>query len=327
MNDPIERLVNRWVQNGEERFSDINLQINHLHHWLFSDYEPGLGPNPSFLKRLADWLNNVADESDQKVLFELVPHLFYVGREELNVLYREAYHAVFARWLIDQVGVNFTSANVLDELRSEVCNTWFCPFTDSLRINQFYHINDIPGKHDHRPDWRSLRTFGDTARIQRYIEKNGIKRMVLLEDFIGNGGQISKAVTFAATDFPNLPILVVPLIICPKGMEQADKFMKDHSNVKIVPVVALPDNYFIKEIESEIELEFFKKVHGISVRTYGQVANSTIADDEVDPYGPFGWRKTGGLVVMHTNTPNNSLPLLHNKSATWNPLFKRHKRI
>lgn len=327
MIDPIERKVHKWVQNGENKYGDINRKIIHLNQWLFSDYEPALGSGPNFITRLAKWLENVSDEEEQKLLFELVPHIFYIGREELNVLYREAYHTVFAKWLIDNVNVSFTDHNALKALNDEVVRTWFCPLTDSLRINQFYHINDIPGKHDHRPDWRSLRTFGNIKLISNYIKENGIKRIVLLEDFIGNGGQVSKTVSFVAENFPDLPILVIPLIICPAGMEQAEKFTKLHCNIQITPVVAISENYFIHEVETKIELDFLKKMHVLAQSCYPKVSNSNIVNDNIDPYGPLGWRKTGGLIVMHTNTPNNTLPLIHNKSETWLPLFKRHKRI
>jgi len=327
MKDPIESKINRWVQNGDDRFIDINLKVNHLHEWLFYDYEPLQSAGPNFLKRLNDWLENLSDENDQKLLFELVPHIFYMGREELNVLYREAYQTNFARWLIDLVVTELDINSIHVTLNQEVVDTWFCPLTDSLRINQFYHINDIPGKHDHRPDWRSLRTFGDVKLIRDYITKEGIKRIVLLEDFIGNGGQVSKAVNFVATNFSDIPVLVIPLVICPEGVTQSQLFMKAHPNVKIDPVLSIPHSYFVQEIESDNQVEFLRKIHGLILSTYPQVSNSDDVDVDLDPFGPFGWRKTGGLIVMHTNTPNNTIPLLHNKSNTWNPLFKRHKRV
>lgn len=327
MKDPIESKVFNWVQNGDVKYTEINLRINHLYRWLFSDYEPTLGPGNTFLDRLGSWLENIPDEDDQKLLFELIPHVFYVGREELNVLYREAYNTVFARWLVEQVNSDFTSPTVLTELNTEIADTWFCPLTDSLRINQFYHINDIPGKHDHRPEWRSLATFGDAKLITTYIAKHGIKRIVLLEDFIGNGGQVSKAVNYIVSNFPNMPVLVIPLIICPAGVKEAAKFTAANTNVKIIPVLPISGNYFVHEIETDIELDFFKKMHALAIKTYSRVANSDVVDDNTDPYGPFGWRRTGGVIVMHTNTPNNTLPLIHNKSETWQPLFKRHKRI
>lgn len=327
MKDPIENKVNRWVSQGEDKYSDINLRINHLDEWLFSDYEPCLGPEANFLTRLNGWLENVNNEDDQKTLFELVPKLFYVGRSELNILYREAYKTIFAGWLIDQTNVDFLQQDVLQILNEAIQETWFCPLTDSLRINQFYHINNIVGKHDFRPDWRSLVKFGDKELIKSYIIEENIKRIVLLEDFIGNGGQVSKAVIFAAKHLPDIPILVIPLIICPQGIKNATSLESEYSHIKISPVLSLTEDLFISEDFTKIEEDFAKKIHHLLIDTYERVSCSDIIDDEIDPFGPFGWRRTGGLIVMHTNTPNNTIPLIHNYSRTWNPLFKRHKRI
>ena len=51
-----------------------------------------------------------------------------------------------------------------------------------------------------------------------------------------------------------------------------------------------------------------------------------VAIDAGKPYTPFGYKRTGGLVVMHSNTPDNSLPVIHHESDTWAPIFKRHSR-
>ena len=42
----------------------------------------------------------------------------------------------------------------------------------------------------------------------------------------------------------------------------------------------------------------------------------------------FGFEQMGCLLVMFTNTPTNSLPLIHyeKEGADWSPLFKRHHR-
>ena len=89
----------------------------------------------------------------------------------------------------------------------------------------------------------------------------------------------------------------------------------------------MPEDHFINEDIAKIKEEFARKIHLLSLSSYSQVSCSNIIDDNIDPYGPFGWRRTGGLIVLHTNTPNNTIPLIHNNSRTWKPLFKRHKRI
>jgi hypothetical protein len=278
---------------------------------------------------LNEWIENLSSDKDQKILFELVPHIFYIGREELNLLYREAYITHFARWLIDISNIDLASKNIESLLNEKISETWFCPLTDSFRINQFYHLNSIPAKNDLRPDWRSLRYFSDIVKINKYLTDNNLKQIVLLEDFVGNGGQVSKAVAFAAENFPDIPILILPLIICPEGIKNSNKFVSKYPNVKISPVMELSEKIFIKKNIAENETDFFKALANLAIDSYPKVSNSTKVPDgtDPDPYGPFGWRNTGGMVVMHTNTPNNSLPLIHFESESWTPLFKRHKRI
>lgn len=327
MKDPIEKKVFDWDQSSGNKFSEINRKINHLERRLFFDYEPTLGPKSNFLTRLDLWLNNFENESDQQTLFEMVPNLFYVGREEFNVLYREAYHTNYARWAIEVANIDIYDEKGRAALNTVVEETWFCPLTDSLRINQFYHVNNVPGKNDYRPDWRSLVMFGDDEKIKKYVTKNHIKRIVLLEDFIGNGGQVSKAVSLAIRLFPELPLLIIPLIICPKGMKNARELVGKYSNVSISPVISMLDHNFINEEMQGDGTDFCINAFDLAQRSYPQVSNSDIIDDDIDPYGPFGWRRTGGMIITYSNTPNNTLPLIHNISDTWAPLFKRHKRV
>ncbi len=331
MQDTIERRVARWdqsVQSGEiNKFSLINRKIIYLSEKLFFDYEPHVGTKREFFARLGSWLDNMQDEEKQKLLFELVPKIFYIGREEMNLLYREAYITNYARWLIDTTQFDFISFGDSEVLNNLVADTWFYPLTDSLRINQFYHVNDIPGKHNYRPDWKSLVQFGDIEKIKDYIKKQEIKRIVLLEDFIGNGGQVSKAIQFAANNLSEIPILIIPLIICPAGIRNSKNLQSQYPNVVVDPVIIVKEEDLIHQNLFDNVSDFFKSIHPFIIDSYEQVSDSIIVDENKDPYGPFGWRNTGGLVVMHTNTPNNSLPLIHNLSNTWKPLFKRHKRI
>jgi hypothetical protein len=71
--------------------------------------------------------------------------------------------------------------------------TWFCPITDSFKINEFVHINNINNSINYRPDWQSLVELGDTTKVANLILKNNIERIVLLEDFIATGSQAMKA--------------------------------------------------------------------------------------------------------------------------------------
>lgn len=327
MENPIENKINNWDRLGDgNKYSELNLKILHLTGHLFCNYEPTLGPELKFEDRLNNWLENTAIEDEQKILFELVPHLFYLGEEEFRVLYREAYNTVFARWLLDDLKISLTDVKQKDLINKAISETWFCPISDSFRINLFYHVNNIPSKQDYRPDWRSLVKFGSEEKIKDYIIKNEIKRIVLLEDFVGNGGQVSDAVVFAAS-FLDIPILIIPLLICPAGVKNSKSAMEKYKNLIITPVLSLPESFFITPEFMEGEKSLYTHLRRFMIDNYLKVSGGIEAKKDTDPYGPFGWRETGGLVVMFSNTPNNTIPIVHNESHSWKPLFKRHKRI
>lgn len=327
MANRIEELVRAW---GDPEINEINRRLSDLEKRLYYTYEPSLPPNPDFHARLGKWLDNlgVADDESQKTLFRLAAEIFYVGPSEFLELYRCAYHGPIARWLIDQENIDLLDPSASDKLQQAVMETWFCPISDSMKINSFYHVNNIPGKVDYRPDWRSLAQFGDTSKIQNYC--NGkFKRLVLLEDFVGGGSQMRKAVDYASKFGPYLETLVVPLIICPKGMKAAAELENNHaSTIRFEPIVTVPEAAFLTETPSSGEPQLHTELRVFAIDTYSRVSDGQQIGPK--PYHPLGFPPkdpTGGLIVMYTNTPDNTLPLIHWPSRTWQPLFPRHSRV
>jgi len=333
-NSSVEMKVQKWADEhaakGEigrrDSVKKVLHQLNFLQEKLYYQYEPSLPPNPSYLKRLADWLDNMASEEDQKLAFELASKLFFVGRDEIRAMYRTAYWGPIMRWLITSQNFPINNPNLSVQLESCIQTTWFCPITDSMKINEFLHVNDIRNEINHRPDWQSLAKFGDPEKVRSYIERRGIKRIVLLEDFIATGTQASKAIKFAADlcSTAPIPVLVVPLVLCPQAMDTFNE-MKLPQHVTIEPVLQLEKHHFILGAGAENTPAFnhFKK---LAEQTYLQVTNG-IPPCNDKPYGPLGFRNTGGLIILSTNTPDNTLPLIHWHSSTWSPLFPRHSRV
>jgi hypothetical protein len=326
----IEEKVRTW---GTVEARETNLRLNHLEKRLFNSYEICLPPAPSFWSRCKKWIENAnGDIGLEQQLFESISHIFYVGRDEFTELYKRAYNGPIARWLIDKENISFTDPDASIKLRNAVEMTWFCPITDSMKINPFYHINNIPAPGaDIRPDWRTLVSLGDEGEIRQYIRENNLKYIVLLEDFVGGGSQIAKAVDFVCHFRDLVEILIVPLIICPKGFVRSTP-LSNRDKIKVDPVLHLSQSSFIMEVPSNDEGPHLTMLRDLSDSTYLQVS-SNIPPDSVDPkgnplkpYHPLGWDRTGGLVVMFTNTPDNTLPLFHWKSDTWYPIFPRHSR-
>jgi hypothetical protein len=172
-----------------------------------------------------------------------------------------------------------------------------------------------------------LRQFGSEKRILDYVAENEIKRIVLLEDFVGTGTQARKAIEFAGNLRPAspIPVLVVPLVICPKA-EQAIAQLNLPGHVTVAPVLRLPKRAFICEPPEGEEPQLLAAIRALASRTYLVVSDGEAPNNKKKPFGPLGYKATGGLVVMYSNAPDNTLPIIHWRSKKWKPLFPRHSR-
>src|SRR5580704_3286891 len=251
--------ISRWSQqDGGNEYLAINKLLEFLGNNLYYDYEPAFGPFPDYFSRLKKWIENLPEENDQQTLLKLAQYIFYVGREEFNSLYRSAFNTHIVRWLVEQENIDFVDPKAVEKLKSAIGKCWFCPVTDSLRINQFYHINQIKDSHhEYRPDWKSLRKFGDNEKIKDYIKKNGIQYLVLLEDFVGSATQSWKPLKFASELLDDAQVLFVPLIVCQLGIDRISNELKDRKNFAIRPVLKLSDESFVPKEAKEKEIEAY----------------------------------------------------------------------
>jgi hypothetical protein len=326
--EQLEQTIQEWIRdaNTGQRIEETYKLLRSLEAELFSKYEPQAGPRPEFWQRFASWIGNVADDEDKKRLLLLASHIFFIGREEYESLYRVAYNNVFGRWLIDQTSTTFTDPNARHNLHRAAAATWICPISDSMRINAFYHVNRISG-FDFRPDWRSMAKFGSVAQIDAYISDNRIERLVLVEDFVGSGSQMEDAVAFAATlQSGTLPILVIPLVICPEGERRAQSLHTSYPQTTFEPVLRIRPTDLMIDAPTPGEPADFPELRDLAQRTYPQVCGG-VGVTVGKPYSPFGYLRTGALIVMYSNCPDNTLPMIHHQSALWNPLFPRATRV
>lgn len=327
LKDYIEKKVDAWASiDGNEDIREINLKINYLANRLFVDYEPTDGPSPGFHFRLEKWLKNLSKDKDRESLFRLIPELFYIGHYEFKSLYRSAYNGPIIRWLIKQENLMLDVANLQKHLQDAIKSTWFGSITDSMKINSFYNINNIPGGQDYRIEWRASEKFGDKNKILNHIDDKSIKYLILLEDFVGSGTQMKKAVEFAARLSKDLPVLVVPLVLCPEGAKKVNELCGIFSNVSFSPIITLPESAFVLPSPQKNESKLISDIRKLVVNNYNLTSGGNTSPDE-KPYGPFGFKDTGGLVIMYSNTPDNTLPAIHWKSSSWDPLFPRHSRV
>ena len=320
--------VREWSKNADDPVDYLALRehIEFLAQQLFHEYRPSKSPDSKpFLDRLDDWLNSATSESDQKTMFRLVRHILFIGSHEFDTLYQAAFNGPIARWLIDQCSISIDKPSAQQQLSKAEHHTWFGAITDSMQISEFYHVNHIKGV-TVRPAWHSLAELADPElqnRINEFMIHNAFERLVLLEDFVGTGNQMSTAVKFAATLPSQFPILVCPMVICPKGVLKGAELSRDYPHVALAPAFSLPQSSFLPSTPEPGESELYAAMRSTAAALHSQLRRPK------SKYGPFGYRETGGMVVLHTNCPNNTLPLIHHTSnvpSLWSPLFPRSER-
>lgn len=341
MPETLAERVGRWDLSGAqsttgEFFNQIHERIGFLQRLHFDQYLPTLGPDhlTDFETRLERWLDNLPAEEDRQILLELVPYIICFGREEFSKLYQAALRGPITRWIIEQSALNFTATDLDATLLKESHeHTWFCAVSDSMQISDFCHANNLGGI-NYRPDLRTLCQFGDFSKILSFMQNRQdamgravpLRRMVVLEDFIGSATQLRDAELLINKVLAhNIPILLVPLIICPDGVEAIQNMFGANPNFRLDPVVQLHKDLFINDRTIPQPNSLTAKVKDLAQRCYSQVVGDDAAAPR--PYSPFGCFDTGAVVVLYSNTPANTLPIIQHRSNTWLPLFPRSARV
>jgi hypothetical protein len=295
-------------------------------YWQFTPTQMG---GHSFTDRLLAWLENMdLSEVEIDTLLRTVPNIQFVDRDDLLTLHRSAFQGQIRRWLMDQMDLSFSlpPAEFDDQIALAVSRTWFCPITDSMDISQFHHVNGIEGA-AHRPSWRTLEKFGDFQLVQRYMARNNLARLVLLEDFVGSGTQSMKPLRYATTHLcPAVPVLFVPLIISEVGFRRLQDEFVDVPGLRIDPSFVVPLQVHVSADPSENEASFIPPLRSLVQRTF-EVVKQPFPPETEPLEEAFGFGSVGTLLVLHSNCPNNTISLIWHRAPEWKALFPRVSRF
>lgn len=305
------------------------------------------GCSPSYSARLASWIGNTDREEEQKLLLAYAGLITFFTHDDMTALFRSAFSGPITRWMIDHASLRFDQADFQLRLHRELHQrTWFCPVTDSMDINEFYHLNHLTGI-SHRPAFSPLAMLAEKAPpamrahiidpLKRFMadpdsrtKAPPLVHLVLLEDFVGSGTQIEKEVEWVVTNL-DVPVLFVPMVICPQGRERFEKLAKKHSGkLTFSPVLSLKERDLLgPRRQGASGFPDADKIEAFARASFTRVAGSPHARKKKAPYSPFGWEESGCSLVTFSNTPNNTLPLVHHRPANdgWQPLFPRAARV
>ncbi len=334
---------------GGELYNDILRKLLFYDKSFYHQYLPTLDSGEfDFQTRLDHWLSNPSTDAEKRVLLEAAADITFFSREDILKLHQAALNGPISRWIIGLLNLSLEDNSLEATLDNEISNhTWFCAVTDSMRISDFYHANKLGGM-NLRPDAKSLTKFGDRARILHFIQTHTsanntarpIRRIVLLEDFVGSGTQLREperteagptgpthfdVVSFVASLDSNIPVLLCPLITCPPGHTYAQTLLSRWSNLTYEPVLRLSEDEFVNSRSAFPSGSLNDSIKQIATSTYSSVVGNDARRPL--PYSAYGAFDVGANVVMYSNTPANTLPFIQHKSNTWSPLFPRSARI
>ena len=302
-------------------------------------YLPAQHPdfNASYMERLASWIGNLSIEDDQKLFLEYALHISFFSHDDFVSLYRTALDREVSRWIASQIGASL-QPDVLafqNAIETQIHrHTWFCPVTDSMDINEFYKANHLQGV-GHRPCFSTLQMLAemcvapDTVIAQNLVHymanpslnpdlpSPALKFLVLLEDIVGSGTQCLDAIKWAVANLGK-PVLFIPLIICPNGLKALRDLEKNaNGQFTVRPIIELCRGDLLgSERQNQ---QTWDKAH--AMENLAQRCNTNFSFN----YPAFGYKETGSSLVTFANTPDNTLPIVHDKgqSGTWNPIFPR----
>ena len=339
--------VREWdfhnISNSPIADSKYTYILDQLEHHAARDwkvYLPAEHPDftPSYLDRLSRWIGNLASEDDQRLLLEYALHISFFSHDDFTALYRTALNREVVRWVAEQVGARLEPDGhmAFNNLvhRQIHHHTWFCPITDSMDINEFYKVNHLKGV-GHRPGFATLQMLAETAgnpnpnlaaNVAHYMANPGgdplrpspaLERLVLLEDIVGSGSQCLDAVKWAVTTLGK-PILFLPLILCPNGVQALKDEEKNWGGrLTVRPIVELHRSDLLgPERQGHSAWSITDRMETLAIAC----SRGALVDRD-----PFGYKSTGCSLATCSNTPDNTLPIVHYKptKGCWEPLFPR----
>lgn len=321
-----QNLLSLWCQSTELdslEIQELKRDIEFLEHVLYNDYTPtSQGRHLDFGGRLSAWIGNLNDEADQQTLLTIFRYLLFISRDNFEASHRTVFSKNVVKWMMDINNLNVFDVNTAQTLTDCLNSTRYSQITGSFRLQEFIRINGLDGQPrytwlEHFDGWNRNNFCRDYLNIGT---ANPIQYLVLFEDFVGSGSQMSDILELAIR-IPNVNILLCPLFICPGGKTVAEHYAALNPRLTYSPLLELSPNYLVGPAANINEPEGFAAIRELITRIHPRVAGGQ------QEYGPFGFGETGALVVKHDNCPDNTIPVIHKPNLEeWSPVFYRVPR-
>ena len=314
---------------------------------------------PEFMTRLRVWLGQFP-ESQQPAAFYLASRVVFVGSKQFESLQRNLFDQQIRRILLESSIIrhgldpfDYKSADV--HFREEMNATLFVPNSDSSALNSFVHVNNVAFANRER-----RRLVGQDIRFWTYASTRakdtsdaGIRataaqfendvintdkriapkrRLIVIEDFSGTGDDL--LTTLNAIDRSSLRvahIVIAPVVATQTATRHLQRRCTELSAsgrrlYELRTALEIPDRFSCVDQVSSY-LSAGSPVPDIAAKIREMSASLWTRFDPLKRSHMYGYGRLGLALVLFSNVPDNSLPMLWwNNPENWTPLFRRVSR-
>lgn len=287
------------------KFRNIYERIKNLYDYKWSadrHFSAGLIPT------IESWLNNFKTKRERRIAFELVSKILFYSRKEMESLCKTACNNIL-KLLSQNLGYTI-DMSFIDR------HSFLVPLTDSGAEYCTYL------RHNYQLDTNTVTQSFQDLKTTHFSER---KHIIFFDDFVGSGATaINKYREFRLSErkaaFGDLHFYYCALVATKWGLEK----IKQETELEAVAGEVLGSQYKCFSYDSVIYTEARNRAEAEQVFSkYGQ--QICIDDPEIDGF-PLGFNDDQLSVVLHGNTPDNTLPVIWYPDKDWFALFKRSRR-
>lgn len=263
--------------------NDIKAQC--LSRWKYKDTKI-----ENFDNKFDDWISQFSEDF-KPICYKLLERFDYYTNSEVNGIIEDIYNSLV---LSENLNSEETIYGIIENDENRIGSS-------AVYLTILANINNIDAKH----------VFNNS--FPREIE-NGIKNIVLIDDFCGSGDTVIKFMENKIDKLISYNIYIIFIHVMQNGEKSIKEFAKENK----INLKSLKYKSSNKIFETDLfSLETIEETKQITEKeTESKKINKNI----------FGYKDSQSLVSFFGNTPNNTLAIFWKDTENYNSIFPRKER-
>ncbi len=293
-----------------------------------------------FFGKFWGWLSQFETDDERRLAFKIASRITFITEDQIRHLQEVSFQEKLQFRLLDEIVQErnlspFSYIAAKKYFPEKLHQCLIVPLTDSARYNQFMHVNNLENHSNLglrsvdvlvHPDIRSTPDAVKKLNL-RYQDK---RILVVLEDFCGSGKTFTSDLARIANLYKGFEkIFFCPYIITERAEKSIDRFARlyiPHVQVEILYGMRVSNRLSVFSRSSDLfSYDKQQSIRNLCVKYHRKYFSDHKFIGTPRTY-PFGYRNGQLLIVMQSNCPNHTLPIIWAHDKGWQPLFRRVQR-